>query len=167
MRFSEAFEALKKGKKIKLSHWTGYWQLKNDRVIMHCKNGERIDLQDSKDIIYTLSNIASDDWQIVDNDYSVTEPIKTMQFGEAIRMLKQGKRVARLGWNDKNMSVAYQKGYPDGIPCNKQTADCWGLKEGDLFKCRPYLQMQCADGTFQMWLASQSDILADDWYVVN
>jgi hypothetical protein len=27
--------------------------------------------------------------------------------------------------------------------------------------------MRCADGTFQMWLASQSDILADDWYIVE
>ena len=167
MKFTKAFEALKKGEKIKLSHWTGYWKLENGRVMMHCKNGDVIDLQDSKDIIYTLSNIASDEWEIVDKEYAVNELVKTMQFGEAIRMMKQGKRVARHGWNGKNMSVAYQKGYPDGIPCNKQTAECWGIHEGDLFKCRPYMQMQCADGTFQMWLASQSDILADDWYVVE
>ncbi len=90
-----------------------------------------------------------------------------MSFGDALIVLKQGKRVARKGWNGKNMSVAYQKGYPDGIPCNKNTAEAWGMQEGELFKCRPYLQMRCADGTFQMWLASQSDILADDWYIVE
>lgn len=90
-----------------------------------------------------------------------------MNFGDALVLLKQGKRVARKGWNGKNMSVAYQKGYPDGIPCNKNTAQAWGMEEGELFKCRPYLQMRCADGTFQMWLASQSDILADDWYIVE
>lgn len=90
-----------------------------------------------------------------------------MNFGDALLVLKQGKRVARKGWNGKNMSVAYQKGYPDGIPCNKNTAQAWGMEEGELFKCRPYLQMRCADGTFQMWLASQSDILADDWYIVE
>ena len=92
---------------------------------------------------------------------------ENMTFGDALLVLKQGKRVARKGWNGKNMSVAYQKGYPDGIPCNKNTAEAWGMQEGELFKCRPYLQMRCADGTFQMWLASQSDILADDWYVVE
>ena len=92
---------------------------------------------------------------------------EAMNFGDALLVLKQGKRVARKGWNGKNMSVAYQKGYPDGIPCNKNTAQAWGMEEGELFKCRPYLQMRCADGTFQMWLASQSDILADDWYVVE
>lgn len=90
-----------------------------------------------------------------------------MNFGDALVALKHGKRVARKGWNGKNMSVAYQKGYPDGIPCNKNTAQAWGMEEGELFKCRPYLQMRCADGTFQMWLASQSDILADDWYIVE
>lgn len=92
---------------------------------------------------------------------------KCMTFGLAIEAMKKGYRVARYGWNGKNMSVAYQKGYPDGIPCNKNTAEAWGMQEGELFKSRPYLQMRCADGTFQMWVASQSDILADDWYIVE
>ena len=98
-------------------------------------------------------------------------PKKTNQtlfdFGSAIVFLKAGARVARKGWNGKNMSIAYQNGYPEGIPCNANTAKAWGMKEGDLFKCRPYLQMKCADGTFQMWVASQSDILAEDWYIVD
>lgn len=90
-----------------------------------------------------------------------------MNFGLAIEAAKMGKRIARLGWNGKNMSVAYQKGYPDGIPCNENTARAWGMEVGELFKVRPYLQMKCVDGSFQMWLASQSDILADDWYIVE
>lgn len=89
-----------------------------------------------------------------------------MRFGEAIEMAKRGHRITRKGWNGKGMFVVYQKGYPDGIPCNKQTAIAFGYKEGDLFKCRPYLQMRCADGTHQMWLASQSDILEEDWIIV-
>lgn len=88
-----------------------------------------------------------------------------MNFGQAIEEMKSGHRVARTGWNGKNMAVAYQKGYLKGVPCNKNTAEAWGMQEGELFKCRPYMQMRCADGTFQMWLASQSDILADDWYI--
>lgn len=90
-----------------------------------------------------------------------------MSFGLALEAAKMGKRIARKGWNGKNMSVAYQKGYPDGIPCNENTAKAWGMEVGELFKCRPYLQMRCADGSFQMWVASQSDILADDWYIVQ
>ena len=91
---------------------------------------------------------------------------KLMNFGQAIESMKSGKRISRTGWNGKGMFVVYQKGYPDGIPCNKQTAEAYGYQEGCLLKCRPYMQMRCADGTHQMWLASQSDILADDWITV-
>lgn len=94
-------------------------------------------------------------------------PKRGMTFGMAVEAMKKGYRVTRRGWNGVGMSVVMQKGYPDGIPCNKQTAEAWGMKEGELFKCRPYLQMRCADGTFQMWLASQSDILEEDWEVVD
>lgn len=90
-----------------------------------------------------------------------------MKFGEAIEKCKEGAKIQREGWNGKGMFVVYQKGYPDGIPCNKNTAEAFGMKEGDLFKCRPYLQMRCADGTHQMWVASQSDILEEDWRVVG
>lgn len=86
-----------------------------------------------------------------------------MNFGEAIQAIKAGAKMTRVGWNGKGTYVVYRSGYPEGIPANKSTAEALGIPEGSLFKCRPYLQMRCADGTFQMWLASQSDILADDW----
>jgi len=92
--------------------------------------------------------------------------IDGMTFGHAIEAAKKGFRISRAGWNGKNMFVVYQKGYPEGIPCNKNTAIAFGMKIGELFKCRPYLQMRCADGTHQMWLASQSDVLAEDWEIV-
>lgn len=90
-----------------------------------------------------------------------------MNFGQALEAVKEGVKITRVGWNGKGMFVVYQKGYPDGIPCNKQTAEAFGYEEGSLFKVRPYLQMRCADGTHQMWLASQSDLLADDWEIVK
>ena len=90
-----------------------------------------------------------------------------MSFGLAIEAAKKGKKISRRGWNGKGMYVIYRTGYPEGIPCNKNTADAVGIPEGTLFKVRPYLQMKCVDDTFQMWLASQSDILADDWCIVE
>lgn len=90
-----------------------------------------------------------------------------MSFGCALDMLKSGCKVARTGWNGKGMFIVYRQGYMDGIPCNEATAKAFGYKEGDLFIQRPYLQMRCADGTHQMWLASQSDLLADDWCIVE
>ena len=125
---------------------------------------ESTNISGSQDEMQVLDSILFRAWQM---GWLAKYDKKNMTFGDAIEALKDGERVARHGWNGKNMSVAYQKGYPDGIPCNKNTAQAWGMEEGELFKCRPYLQMRCADGTFQMWLASQSDILAEDWYIVE
>lgn len=94
-------------------------------------------------------------------------PAYGMTFGVAIEAAKKGAKITRRGWNGKGMWVVYRTGYPDGIPCNKNTAEAVGIPEGSLFKVRPYLQMKCVDGSFQMWLASQSDILADDWEIVE
>lgn len=88
-------------------------------------------------------------------------------FGIALELLKKGCKVARESWNGKGMFVVYQKGYPDGIPCNNQTAEAWGIKEGELFKCNPYLQIKQADGSHSMWAPSVGDVLAEDWVIVN
>lgn len=90
-----------------------------------------------------------------------------MTFGIALELLKKGNKVARKGWNGKGMLVVYQKGYPDGIPCNKQTAEAWGMNEGDLFKCNPYLQIKNVDGSHSMWVPSIGDVLSEDWIVVE
>lgn len=88
-------------------------------------------------------------------------------FGEALKALKTGKRVSREGWNGKGLFVVYQKGYPQGIPCNKQTAEAWGMKEGELFRCEPYLQINTVDGSHAMWVPSIRDCLAEDWFVMD
>jgi len=99
---------------------------------------------------------------------SVTVEISVKQsFGFALEALKAGGKVARKGWNGKGMFVVYQKGYPNGIPCNKQTAESWGLNEGDLFRCNPYLQIKCVDGSHSMWVPSINDVLAEDWEIVD
>ena len=88
-----------------------------------------------------------------------------MNFSDALECVKKGARIHRDGWNGKGMFVIYQKGYPNGIPCNKQTADAWGMNEGDLFKCEPYLQIKMTNGSHAMWVPSINDILANDWNI--
>lgn len=87
-------------------------------------------------------------------------------FGEAIKRLKAGHLLARSGWNGKNMWLAYQKAYPAGIPINENTAEATGIPKGTVMRFLPYLMMRTADGSFVPWLASQSDVLAEDWVEV-
>lgn len=166
MDFRKTLEALKAGYKVKLPSWAGYWEKDGDTVKMHCKDGRVLDIRETEDVFYTLANIASGEWEVV-GEHDIDLNIHTVRFGEALRLMKQGKRMTRKGWNGKGLSVVYQKGYPQGIPCNKQTAEAWGMNEGDLFKCEPYLQISTVDGSHAMWVPSIRDCLADDWEVVE
>ena len=94
-------------------------------------------------------------------------PTDGLTFGLAIEAVKKGYKIARKGWNGKGLFIVYQKGYPNGIPCNKQTAVAWGLNEGDLFRCEPYLQIKMTNGSHSMWTPSINDCLAEDWYIVE
>ena len=102
-----------------------------------------------------------------DCECAETPKMLGLNFGQALDNLKAGFKVARSGWNGKGMFIVYQKGYPQGIPCNAQTAKAWGMTEGDLFKCEPYLQMKMATGSHFMYTPDTLDVLADDWEVVN
>lgn len=97
---------------------------------------------------------------------SVAKPTDFVHsFSWALDRLKEGKRIHRSGWNGKGMFAVLQKGYPDGIPCNKQTAEAWGLEEGDLFRCEPYMQLKMVNGSHSMWVPSVNDCLSEDWAV--
>lgn len=72
-----------------------------------------------------------------------------MDFEDALSNLKHGYRMARAGWNGKNMWVALQ--VPD---------------EHSKMR-RPYIYMSPIDGDLVPWVASQSDLLAGDWEVVE
>lgn len=89
-----------------------------------------------------------------------------MDIGQAIAKVKGGSRVSREGWNGKGMYIVYQKGYPDGIPINQNTAEATGLPHGTVCKFLPYVMMYTASGEFVPWLCSQTDLLANDWGVV-
>jgi hypothetical protein len=91
--------------------------------------------------------------------------VVNLTFGEALDALKSGCRVTRDGWNGKGMYVAYQKGYPDGVPINANTAQATGGVVGAICIFRPYLMMKTVDDEFVPWVASQTDLLAEDWRV--
>jgi hypothetical protein len=90
-----------------------------------------------------------------------------VDFSEALAACKAGSKIARAGWNGSSMYVVYQKGYPDGIPINMNTAIATGIPIGTVCKFLPYLMMFTATREFVPWLASQTDILSEDWSIVH
>lgn len=87
-----------------------------------------------------------------------------MNFGEALQALKEKHRVQRSGWNEKGMwLILVVQGESTEI-ANGGLVD---LGELGLWAVSPYVGMKTADEKFVPWLASQTDILAEDWQIVN
>jgi hypothetical protein len=86
-----------------------------------------------------------------------------MDFSDALKNAKIGCRISRSGWNGKGMYVVLQKGYPDGIAINRNTAEATGIAEGTVCVFLPYFMLHTVDGSFVPWVISQTDVLADDW----
>jgi hypothetical protein len=94
---------------------------------------------------------------------------KLMKFGDAIEALKAGARVARQGWNGKGMYLWL-------LPAATVKAE-WcreaHLKEkaesnGGEIECLGSIRMFTADKkVLTGWLASQTDMLAEDWMIVE
>lgn len=159
MNFFHAFESMKTGKPVRRKGWKGYWFIKNDEIFIHKSDGCVMNLRDSDNIVITIENTIMEDWEEAHLEGSRDS---NFSFGNALQWLKIGYKVRRKSWGN-NMFIVRQKGYPNGIPCNKQTADAWGMQEGDSFVCNPYLQIQNNDGSHSMWNPSNDDIFALDW----
>ena len=84
-----------------------------------------------------------------------------MDFGEAIRNAKQGKKIRRAGWNGKNQHVELA------------TDISYRNSDGEIVNCdhdaigNMALAFVGTSGVQMGWLASQSDMLADDWSIVE
>lgn len=86
--------------------------------------------------------------------------IENQNFGQAIEAAKSGKRIARQGWNGKGMWLCLVKSNDYDIsPEESQVPPNTELL--------PWIGMKTADGKFVPWLASQTDILAKDWIILD
>lgn len=83
-----------------------------------------------------------------------------MTFGEAINAAKEGQRISRKGWNGNNQYVELAKciSYvnPDGEIVNANHKDIGNNA----------LAFVGTHGVQLGWLASQADMLAEDWMIV-
>lgn len=120
---------------------------------------------------------------LVVNELEQTENMKKQfNFGTAIEAAKQGKRVAREGWNGKGMFIFQRpadelslemvvhkvKSLPQSVKDFFAQKNEQGLDGSALIRFGAYLCMYAADGSIvNGWLASQTDILAEDWVILD
>lgn len=89
---------------------------------------------------------------------------RCLGFEDALERLKQGYCMAREGWNGKSMFVYLVQG--SRFEVNREPLKTI-FGPGAVMRYHPHIDMQTADGELVPWLASQTDILAEDWYVAN
>ena len=88
-------------------------------------------------------------------------PTNKMNFGFALEALKKGKRVARNGWNGKNQYIELASNISYASPAGK-VVNCEHDAIGN--KAIAFIG---TSGVQMGWLASQADMLAEDWHIVD
>lgn len=165
MNFKEAFKAMKNGAKIKLPGWGGYWYWDSEKetVMMQCrKQGDLLDIRETQRVEYTLMNMQSEEWEMADEkNCPVLGGTATFSFADAIRYLKRGFKVARQGWNGKKQYIQLA------------TAISYKSADGEIVNCNhdaignQAIAFIGTSGVQMGWLASQADMLAEDWTFVK
>ena len=158
MNFKEALKNMKKGIPMKLPSWGGYWYWdpEKETIMMKCRavdsdtGKDLLDIRETQRVEYTLKNVLSDEW------IPATEE-NTFSFGDAIKYIKRGLKVKRQGWNGKNQHIELARNIsyvePDGAiqNCNHEAIGNMAIA------------FVGTSGVQMGWLASQADMLADDW----
>lgn len=85
-----------------------------------------------------------------------------MNFEFALNGLKNGMKVHRTGWNGKGMFLYL-------VPANRYPTQTEIAKDefGEMVPYGSYIAIKTAQGNVVPWLASQTDLLADDWADLN
>jgi hypothetical protein len=98
---------------------------------------------------------------------------ENLNFGQAIEALKQGKRVARQGWNGKGMFVFKQVPanvgiqYVPNMQSLPQSVKDEFVKRGENLVYSNQMCIVKQDNTMDSWVASSSDIFAEDWIILE
>lgn len=86
-----------------------------------------------------------------------------LEFSHALMKLKTGSKIARNGWNGKEMFLFLVNG--STFTVNRPPLNVI-YPEGTQIDYRSHIDMRTADGSIVPWVASQTDLLADDWYLI-
>lgn len=87
-----------------------------------------------------------------------------MDFGKALTALRAGRLVQREGWNGKGMFLYFVPGseFEVNIPPLNSI-----FSSGTKIRYHAHIDMRTAQGDCVPWLASQTDLLAEDWQIVR
>lgn len=163
MKFKQALEEMKKGIPMKLPSWGGYWCWDDEKqtIIMYTKDNQRLDIRETQRVEYTLQNILSEEWIPADgNNCPILGGELKMSFGVALELLKKGVKVAREGWNGKKQYIQLE-------------TDISYTFEDEVINCdheaigNKAIAFVGTSGVQMGWLASQADMLAEDWVIVE
>ena len=160
MKFKEALKEMKKGIPMKLPSWGGYWYWDEEAqtIIMYTKDNKRLDIRETQRVEYTLMNVLSDEWiPATGQNCPILGGEATFSFGDAIKYVKRGLKLKRKGWNGKEQYIQLATGisYKDAL--------------GDIINCEHdaignmAIAFVGTSGVQIGWLASQADMLAEDW----
>lgn len=97
-------------------------------------------------------------------DYTNSNSEHGYNFGTALEILKHGGKVAREGWNGKGMFLYYVPA-ASYAPCTSIGEEC--ATDNGKVPYGAYIAMKTAQGNVVPWLASETDMLAEDWVVVE
>lgn len=83
-----------------------------------------------------------------------------MNFGQALELLKEGKKLVRAGWNDRGMFVFLVPGSTFQV----NRPPLLGIyPEGTTIDYRPHIDIKSVDGSISTWVPSIGDVMAEDW----
>lgn len=160
MEFKKAFELMKQGFKLKLPSWGGYWYWDDEKqtIIMHTKDNIEMDIRETERVEYTTLNIVNNEW-VIANEINCPQlgGESTFDFGTAISLMKRGLKVCRKGWNGKKQyielasCISYKNTEDKVINANHNSIG------------NQAIAFVGTSGVQMGWLASQADMLAEDW----
>lgn len=100
--------------------------------------------------------------EVLHEAIKITMPVG---FGIALTALKMGNRISRQGWNGKGMYL-YMVGAGRYQPTTETGHRIAASHQDYLVPYRPYIAMFTVDKDVVPWVASQSDLLMDDWIIL-
>ena len=136
--------------------------------MMYCRlqNSDKgvpvLDIRETQRVEYTMQNILSDEWQFASEENTpILGGEATFSFGNAIKYLKRGLKVARKGWNGKGQYIELAS----GIGYTNPEGDVVNLNHNAIGNNA--IAFVGTSGVQLGWLASQADMLAEDWVFVD